>query len=159
MSLLPRALVLGWIAAAFASGSAVWPAEARDRRMCSSCSATTNARTRSTPWATGSSGAAHWTAWRARTVFTRAVSPNPLCITSRTEIMSGCCGIRNGRIGFGKLAPDHVPWTDVLRGGYHTWHVGKWHVPGRPTTRGYEEAWDCLPAAGPRSGRRFLRAP
>lgn len=155
MSLLPRALVLGWLAAAFASGSTVWSAETSpagrrpnvlflfsDDQRPDTIHALGN-RLIETPHLDRLA--------REGTVFTRAVSPNPLCVTSRTEIMSGCCGIRNGRIEFGKLAPDHVLWTDVLRAaGYHTWHVGKWHVPGRPTTRGYEESLGLFAGGGPK---------
>jgi len=78
---------------------------------------------------------------RTGVVFTRAVSPNPLCVPSRKEILSGCCGIRNGVANFGaKFDIDQVPLPRVLQqAGYHTWHVGKWHTEGRPSRHGYED--------------------
>jgi len=77
---------------------------------------------------------------REGTVFTRALSPNPLCVPSRTEILSGCCGIRRGIANFStKFDPDQVPLPRVLRqSGYHTWYVGKWHTEGRPQGCGFE---------------------
>ncbi len=79
---------------------------------------------------------------REGTVFTRAISPNPLCVPARKEILSGCCGIRNGRVNFGlRFDADQVPLPRVLhRAGYHTWYVGKWHTAGRPKDCGYEES-------------------
>ena len=41
---------------------------------------------------------------------------------------------RNGRVAG---TSESVDLADALRrGGYNTWHVGKWHVSGRPSTRG-----------------------
>jgi len=79
---------------------------------------------------------------RNGTVFTRVVSPNPLCVPARKEILSGCCGIRNGLVNFGpRFDRDQVPLPRALRqAGYHTWHVGKWHSEGRPKDCGYEES-------------------
>ena len=77
------------------------------------------------------------------TAFTRAVSPNPLCVPSRAEILTGCGGFRNGVLpGYSdKLDPKLALWPETLRAaGYHTWYVGKWHTSGRPSTRGYTES-------------------
>lgn len=83
---------------------------------------------------------------RRGTVFTRAVSPRPLCSPSRAEIMTGCSGSRTGMYGnVGRSTqqrlPDDVPsWARTMReAGYHTWYVGKWHNVGRPSDWGYEE--------------------
>ncbi|HID23384.1 MAG TPA: DUF4976 domain-containing protein [Planctomycetaceae bacterium] len=79
---------------------------------------------------------------RNGTVFTRAVSPNPICTPARAEIMTGCCGFRNGVTGFGgRIRADVALWASTFRqAGYHTWYVGKWHNDGRPSRRGYEES-------------------
>ncbi len=81
--------------------------------------------------------------------FTRAVAPNPICVPSRAEIMTGCDGFRN-RVGvFGsRMNPDLTRWADCMRdAGYHTWYVGKWMNDGRPINRGYEDS-DGLFASG-----------
>lgn len=81
--------------------------------------------------------------------FTRAIAPNPLCVPSRAEIMTGCDGFRN-RVGvFGStMNPNLTRWADCMRdAGYHTWYVGKWMNDGRPINRGYEQS-DGLFASG-----------
>jgi arylsulfatase A-like enzyme len=87
---------------------------------------------------------------REGTTFTRAVSPNPLCVPSRKEILSGCCGIRNAVANFGaRFEPDQVPLPRVLReAGYHTWYVGKWHTEGRPKSCGYEGSQGLFTGGG-----------
>jgi len=87
---------------------------------------------------------------RAGTVFTRAVSPNPLCVPARKEILSGCCGLRHGRANFGpQFDPDQVPLSTVLReAGYHTWYVGKWHTQGRPMQNGFEQSLNLFMGGG-----------
>lgn len=87
---------------------------------------------------------------REGTVFTRAVSPNPLCVPARKEILSGCCGIRNGAANFGaRFDPDQLPLPRVLQeAGYHTWCVGKWHTEGRPKGCGYEESLGLFMGGG-----------
>jgi arylsulfatase A-like enzyme len=80
---------------------------------------------------------------RDGTSWTRAVSPNPLCVPSRAEILSGCSGFRNGVLALpglrDKLDPSLVLWPEAMRrAGYLTCYVGKWHTSGRPSTRGYE---------------------
>ncbi len=77
------------------------------------------------------------------TRFTRAISPYPLCVPSRAEILTGCSAFRNGICPpfVNQPAPGLVTWPEAMRrAGYHTWYVGKWHSAGRPTTRGYERS-------------------
>lgn len=72
--------------------------------------------------------------------FTRATCSYPICVVSRSEMLTGRLGWENGVTGLrgGKFRPDLTFWAGALRdGGYETWHVGKWHVGGRPSTRGY----------------------
>jgi arylsulfatase A-like enzyme/enamine deaminase RidA (YjgF/YER057c/UK114 family) len=91
---------------------------------------------------------------RAGTTFTRAVSPNPLCVPSRAEILSGCTGFRNGVLpGFSnRLDPELVLWPEAMRrAGYHTCYSGKWDTNGRPTTRGYDESQGLFTSGGPGS--------
>lgn len=79
---------------------------------------------------------------RDGTTFTRAVSPNPLCVPSRAEILTGCSGFRNGILPdySDQLNPKVALWPETLRAaGYHTWYVGKWHTTGRPSQRGYTD--------------------
>jgi len=73
---------------------------------------------------------------------TRAIAPNPICVPSRAEIMTGCDGFRNHVGVFGsRMNPELVRWADCMRGGgYHAWYVGKWMNDGRPINRGYEES-------------------
>jgi len=87
---------------------------------------------------------------REGTVFTRALSPNPLCVPARKEVLSGCCGLRNGRANFGpQFDPDQVPLPRVLReAGYHTWHVGKYHSEGRPVQIGFEQSLNLFMGGG-----------
>ena len=89
---------------------------------------------------------------RTGTSFTRATSPNPLCVPSRAEILSGCSGFRNGVLPpfSDRLDPGLVLWPEAMRrAGYHTWYVGKWHTSGRPTTRGYDESQGLFAGGGP----------
>jgi arylsulfatase A-like enzyme len=86
------------------------------------------------------------------TSFTRVVSPNPLCVPSRAEILSGCSGFRNGVLPpyRSRLDPALVLWPEAMRrAGYHTWYSGKWHTEGRPTSRGYEESRGLFAGGGP----------
>jgi len=86
---------------------------------------------------------------REGTAFTRAIAPNPICVPSRAEIMTGCDGFRNHVGVFGaKMNPELVLWADCMRqAGYLAWHVGKWMNDGRPITRGYDQS-DGLFASG-----------
>ena len=76
------------------------------------------------------------------TTFTRAICANPLCVPSRAEILTGSTGFRNG-----VHPPVNMPdlssptWPGIMaRAGYRTFHVGKWMIAGRPSTRGYQES-------------------
>lgn len=83
-------------------------------------------------------------------VFTRALSPNPICTPSRAEILTGCSGFRNGVLGFGgAIDPRLVTWPQAMRAaGYDTCYVGKWHNNGRPSTHGYGEAYGLFTGGG-----------
>ena len=85
------------------------------------------------------------------TAFTRAVSPYPLCVPSRAEILTGCSGFRNGVLPpFGnRLDPELTTWPEALRGaGYQTWYVGKWHTSGKPTDHGYDKSLGLFASGG-----------
>jgi arylsulfatase A-like enzyme len=87
---------------------------------------------------------------RGGTVFRRATCANPVCVPSRAELMSGLTSFHNGFYTEGRLRNDLVLWPEVMRqAGYRTCYVGKWHTPGRPATRGYDEV-DGLYAGGGR---------
>ena len=80
--------------------------------------------------------------------FTDAYAACPVCSPTRASIMSGkypaTVGVTNfiGGSARGQLidAPyvDHLPLAEksvaqaLREGGYQTWHVGKWHLGGRP---------------------------
>jgi arylsulfatase A-like enzyme len=72
--------------------------------------------------------------------FTRATCAHPLCVPSRAEMMSGCTGFRTGVYSHGaRLPADIVPWPRTMQSaGYHTVHVGKWHLAGTPADYGYD---------------------
>lgn len=92
---------------------------------------------------------------RGGTVFVRAVSPNPLCVPARAEMMTGVCGLRAS--GIDVRLEGKPLWAESMRAaGYRTWYVGKWHNDGRPTTRGYEETHGLYTAG---RGRRSLTCP
>jgi len=74
--------------------------------------------------------------------FTRATCSYPICVVSRAEMLTGRHGWRNGVDGYSsrRFEPDLTFWPEAFRdAGYATWHVGKWHVSGRPSTRGYTD--------------------
>lgn len=79
---------------------------------------------------------------RRGTTFTRATCAHPLCVPSRAELLTGCTGFRNG-VHPPRNEPDLdlETWPEAMqKAGYHTWWVGKWHIAGRPSTRGFEES-------------------
>ncbi len=80
---------------------------------------------------------------RSGTSFERAFVPNPLCIPSRAELLTGSSGFRNGILpGFSdRLDSAHPTWPAAMRAaGYRTGYAGKWHTQGKPRDRGYEES-------------------
>ncbi len=73
------------------------------------------------------------------TSFTRAICTYPLCYPSRAEILTGRTVFQNGIYARERLDADAETLPAVLlRAGYRTCHVGKWHVAGKPRERGYE---------------------
>lgn len=64
--------------------------------------------------------------------FTRATT-YPICVVSRAEILTGLHDWSD------QAKNNEIPtWPETFRdAGYETWHVGKWHVSGRPSARGY----------------------
>src|SRR5690606_2938633 len=75
--------------------------------------------------------------------FTRAIT-YPICVISRAEIISGLHGWSD------ETERNEVPtWPETFRdAGYETWHVGKWHVSGRPLSRGYTEVAGLFSGGG-----------
>ena len=85
------------------------------------------------------------------TVFQHAHSPNPLCVPSRAEILTGTRGFTNGVLPpfSNKLNAKLTSLGEVLRrAGYETVYVGKWHTSGRPSTHGYEKAVGLFSGGG-----------
>jgi arylsulfatase A-like enzyme len=77
---------------------------------------------------------------RAGTAFTRAVSPNPICICARAELLSGCTSFTNGVLTSGPINPRLTRFAQAMQaGGYRTCYTGKWHNNGRPQDHGYDE--------------------
>lgn len=74
---------------------------------------------------------------RSGTVLAGMTCASPICVPSRTEMLS----LRTYAHALAPGASQPPTLAESLRAaGYHTWHIGKWHVAGRPTTRGYEES-------------------
>lgn len=80
----------------------------------------------------------HLDALAARSlVFTRAFCSYPICVVSRTEMMTGRHHWEDRGDG-GPFGEGRTTWPEAFRdAGYETWHVGKWHISGRPSQRGY----------------------
>lgn len=75
------------------------------------------------------------------TSFTRAYAGYPICFVSRAEMLTG-------RSAFTALKNYPAPGVDprfktlpavFSEGGYETWHLGKWHVNGKPEDHGYKK--------------------
>uniref|UniRef100_UPI004049D7A9 sulfatase-like hydrolase/transferase n=1 Tax=Cephaloticoccus sp. TaxID=1985742 RepID=UPI004049D7A9 len=68
------------------------------------------------------------------TVLSRATCAYPVCLPSRTEMLSGRTFAN--AIDHASAQPPTLP--ALLRtAGYEAWHVGKWHMAGRPITQGF----------------------
>ena len=83
--------------------------------------------------------------------FTRATCSYPICVISRAEMLTGMHGWENGgpRFPGSKFADEITFWPETFRkAGYETWHVGKWHVSGRPSTRGYSDVAGLFGSGG-----------
>ncbi|MCC6353332.1 MAG: sulfatase-like hydrolase/transferase [Verrucomicrobiae bacterium] len=90
------------------------------------------------------------------TAFTRAVCSYPLCYPSRAEILTGTTVFRNGVYDRGRLDATAATLPALLlRAGYRTCHVGKWHVAGKPRDRGYETVEGMYAQCGPAGPPRF----
>lgn len=83
--------------------------------------------------------------------FSRATCSYPICVVSRAEMMTGMHGWENGVTGMrgAGLAEGVSFWGDALAAvGYETGYVGKWHTSGRPSTRGWGEAFGLFGSGG-----------
>lgn len=83
--------------------------------------------------------------------FRKATCSYPICVVSRAELLTGRHGWENGVAGFRGNAPkpDLTWWPQAFADeNYETWHVGKWHVSGRPSTRGYTEVAGLFGSGG-----------
>lgn len=80
--------------------------------------------------------------------FGRAVCAYPICVASRAEMLTGCTTFRALQpYPYGKLNDALPTLPSVLQqAGYRTIHVGKWHVTGRPTDRGYTRSYGLFTA-------------
>ena len=78
---------------------------------------------------------------REGTAFTRAVSPNPICVSSRAEMLTGCTSFTNGEaLAGGALKPTLTRFAQAFQAaGYRTCYTGKWHTRGKPSDHGYDE--------------------
>jgi len=81
-------------------------------------------------------------------VFTRAFCSYPICHVSRAEMLTGRHHWEQQRDG-GPFRAGETTWPEVFReAGYETWHIGKWHVPGRPSQHGYTEVAGLFAGGG-----------
>ncbi len=83
--------------------------------------------------------------------FTRATCSYPICVVSRAEMLTGMHGWENGMSSYGgtRIKDGLATWPATFRdAGYETWHVGKWHVSGRPSGRGYTDVAGLFSGGG-----------
>lgn len=75
------------------------------------------------------------------THFTRAYTGYPICFASRAEMLTGRSAFTALKsYPAGGLNPRWKALPAVFsEGGYQTWHLGKWHVNGKPEDHGYEK--------------------
>lgn len=74
-------------------------------------------------------------------LFTRATCGYPICHVSRAEILTGRCLANADSPGQAiSLDPNWIMWPEAMRrAGWHTAYSGKWHTPGTPQSRGFDE--------------------
>lgn len=85
------------------------------------------------------------------TVFRRAVCANPICVSSRAEILSGLSTVRAGNdpARLTALVTSTPRWPQtMLAAGYRTGYVGKWHTTGRPSMHGYAATFALFGGGG-----------
>ncbi len=94
---------------------------------------------------------------RSGTVLTRATCAHPLCVPSRAELLTGCTGFKNGvHPPLNKPDLSLKTWPDAMReAGYNTWWVGKWHIQGRPSTRGFTDSLGLYSGGGGRTAPQY----
>lgn len=71
------------------------------------------------------------------TVLPQANCAYPVCVPSRTEMLTGRIFPR--AIDHNQTQPPTLP-EQLRAAGYVAWHVGKWHMAGKPITRGFTES-------------------
>ena len=82
--------------------------------------------------------------------FTRAYAGYPICHVSRAEMLTGRAAftaLKNYPAG--GVEPRFKTLPAVFQeGGYQTWHLGKWHVSGRPRDHGYARTHRLFSSGG-----------
>lgn len=83
-------------------------------------------------------------------LFRRATCGYPICHISRTEMLTGRSVVAEASTGKAvPFQPQWALWPQVMRrAGWHTVHLGKWHVEGTPWNRGYVETVALFSAGG-----------
>ena len=96
--------------------------------------------------------------------FTRAYSPNPLCMPMRTSMFTGQYPHQTGVLTNDgpRLNPDDVIFMGKIfkDSGYETGYFGKWHIPidtGRKEVHGFETFVEKSARRNPEFAAEFLR--